>query len=77
MEGTAAGAKTSVVQPGLPVDAEAMWRLGAADAPDKFTVGLRTWEYRRGFTVASFSWWLDQDAGSPFAGRLTLPVATS
>ncbi|TDD83290.1 hypothetical protein [Actinomadura rubrisoli] len=74
VEGVAAGAKTDTTQPGLPVDASAMWKMGPADAPRQFTIGLRKWEYDHGFTDASYRWRIDQEDDA-LAGRLTLPVA--
>ncbi|MQY04460.1 hypothetical protein ACRB68_25140 [Actinomadura sp. RB68] len=75
VRGFAAGAKTGSVQPGLPVDAAAMWRAGPADAPQRFTVGLRKWEYGPGFTDASYQWRAGKEDGDAMAGVLTLPVA--
>ncbi|WP_146150277.1 hypothetical protein [Actinomadura rubrobrunea] len=77
VEGTAAGAPTDVVQPGLPVEAAAQWRLGPQDSPATFTVGLRKWKFDRGFTDTSFRWRLQAEKGDALAGRLTLRVARS
>lgn len=74
VEGLAAGAKTDVVQPGLPVEASAMWKMGPADAPRKLTVGLREWKYGHGFTDETFNWTVDREDDT-LVGRLTLPVA--
>ncbi|TYB40865.1 hypothetical protein [Actinomadura chibensis] len=74
IEGVAAGAKTDVVQPGLPVEASAMWKMGPADAPRKLTVGLREWKYDHGFTDSTFNWTVDREDDT-LAGRLTLDVA--
>ncbi|GAA4242565.1 hypothetical protein GCM10022254_76090 [Actinomadura meridiana] len=75
VEGVAGGAETSVVQPGLPVEASAMWEMGPADSPKKLTVGLRKWTYDHGFTDSTFAWrvGLEDDV---LAGRLTLPVVS-
>ncbi|MBT2208161.1 hypothetical protein [Actinomadura sp. NEAU-AAG7] len=74
VEGLAGGAKTGTTQPGLPVEVSAMWKTGPADAPRRFTVGLREWEYDHGFTDDTYAWRVDLEDGS-LAGRLTLPVA--
>jgi hypothetical protein len=76
VEGVAGGAKTDSVQPGLPVEASAMWRAGPADAPRRFTVGLRKWEYRTGFTDVSYNWLPDTEDGA-LAAKMTLPVAAA
>jgi hypothetical protein len=73
IEGTAAGGKTLTVQPGLPVDAAAMWKMGPADAPTHFTVGLRRWKWGTGFTDKEYAWRTDPGDDS-LAGQLTLPV---
>ncbi|MCP9980060.1 hypothetical protein [Actinomadura madurae] len=71
VEGVAAGAKTDTTQPGLPVEASAMWKMGPADAPTKLTVGLKKWEYEHGFTDVSYKWLIttegDDLAGPPHA----------
>ncbi|SPT51081.1 DUF4352 domain-containing protein [Actinomadura madurae] len=74
VEGVAAGAKTDTTQPGLPVEASAMWKMGPADAPTKLTVGLKKWEYEHGFTDVSYKWLITTE-GDDLAGRLTLPVS--
>ncbi|MFF4239356.1 hypothetical protein ACFYYL_26085 [Actinomadura geliboluensis] len=76
IEGVAGGAGTGTAQPGLPVEASAMWEMGPADAPKKLTVGLREWKYEHGFTDTSFNWIVDQRSDE-FAGRLTLAVGAS
>ncbi|MWA04518.1 hypothetical protein F8568_029895 [Actinomadura sp. LD22] len=76
VEGLAGGAKTDTVQPGLPVEASAMWKAGPADAPRRFTIGLRKWEYRTGFTDVSYNWLPDKEDGK-LAARMTLPVAAA
>ncbi|WP_173098452.1 hypothetical protein [Actinomadura verrucosospora] len=73
VEGVAGGAKTDSVQPGLPVEASAMWKAGPADAPRTFTLGLRKWEYRTGFTDVSYNWLPDTE-NNALAAKLTLPV---
>ncbi|MFD0691578.1 hypothetical protein [Actinomadura fibrosa] len=74
VDGVAGGAKTDMVQPGLPVEASAKWKAGPADAPRQFTIGLRKWTYDHGFTDTTYAWRVDlQD--DALAGRLTLPVA--
>ncbi|MFI0350686.1 hypothetical protein [Actinomadura sp. 9N407] len=75
-EGLVAGSKTSVIQPGLPVEASVMWKAGPTDAPRQFTVGLRRWAYEPGFTDSTYRWRLDTK-GDKMAGRLTLTVAQS
>jgi hypothetical protein len=75
-EGLAAGSQTTVVQPGLPVEASVMWKAGPADAPKQFTIGLRGWAYEPGFTDTTYSWRVETEGGK-MAGRLTLPVAAS
>lgn len=74
VEGTAGGAETDAVQPGLPVEASVMWKMGPADSPRKLTVGLRKWKYEQGFTDSDFNW-IVQRENDVLAGRLTLPVA--
>ncbi|MGP4027551.1 hypothetical protein [Actinomadura sp. 3N407] len=74
VEGVAGGAETNVAQPGLPVEASAMWKMGPADSPEKLTVGLREWTYEQGFTDSDFNW-LVQREDDKLVGRLTLPVA--
>ncbi|TDD31441.1 hypothetical protein E1287_26350 [Actinomadura sp. KC06] len=74
VEGVAAGAKTGVAQPELPVEASVMWKLGPVDAPRKLTVGLRKWTYDHGFTDSAFNWTVDRE-DETLVGRLTLPVA--
>lgn len=76
IDGVAGGAETGMAQPGLPVEASAMWEMGPADSPGKLTVGLRRWKYEHGFTDSSFNWIVDQKSDE-FAGRLTLPVSAS
>ncbi|MFI6514825.1 hypothetical protein ACIBF1_04600 [Spirillospora sp. NPDC050679] len=56
VDGTAAGSRTDAVQPGIAVEAVAKWRMGPADAPRTFTVGLRKWEKKAGFTDADVMW---------------------
>ena len=74
VEGVAAGAKTDAVQPGLPVEAAAMWKAGPADSPKTLTVGLREWKYDHGFTDSTFTWRVEQEDDA-LAGRMTLSVA--
>jgi hypothetical protein len=74
VEGVAGGAKTDTTQPGLPVEASAMWKMGPADAPTKLTVGLREWKYEHGFTDPGYNWLVDKQSDA-LAGRLTLPVS--
>ncbi|XRQ10837.1 hypothetical protein ACN3XK_08055 [Actinomadura welshii] len=74
VKGLAAGAETIVAQPGLPVEASAMWKMGPEDSPEKLTVGLRKWKYEHGFTDATFNW-IVQREDDVLVGRLTLPVA--
>ncbi|MBB4772794.1 hypothetical protein [Actinomadura livida] len=74
VEGVAGGADTDVVQPGLPVEASAMWKMGPADSPEKLTVGLRAWKYEHGFTDEDFNWIVQREGGA-LVGRLTLAVA--
>lgn len=76
VDGVAAGAQTNTTQPGLPVEASAMWEMGPADSPARLTVGLRKWNYDHGFTDSDFNWIVDQKSDD-FAGRLTLPVGAS
>jgi len=76
IDGVAGGGKTDVVQPGLPVEASAMWEMGPADSPTKLTVGLRKWRYEHGFTDASYNW-IVSPGDDTLAGRLTLPVSPS
>lgn len=76
VDGVAGGAQTGKAQPGLPVEASAMWKMGPADSPTQLTVGLRKWSYEHGFTDADFNWIVDQKSDE-FAGRLTLPVGAS
>ncbi|MEV5824966.1 hypothetical protein AB0L25_05260 [Spirillospora sp. NPDC052242] len=73
--GVAAGAETSAVQPGLPVEASVMWKLGPAQPPPTFTVGLRGWEYDHGFTDSEYTWRVQAEGGE-LAARYTLPVGT-
>ncbi|RSN60266.1 MULTISPECIES: hypothetical protein [Actinomadura] len=73
--GVAAGAATSDVQPGLPVEASVMWKLGPAQPPPTFTFGLRDWEYDHGFTDSDYTWRV-QTEGGELAARYTLPVGT-
>jgi hypothetical protein len=74
VEGAAGGAETDMVQPGLPVEASAMWKMGPADSPEKLTVGLRAWKYEHGFTDEQFNW-IVQREDDALVGRLTLAVA--
>ncbi|WP_149263111.1 hypothetical protein [Actinomadura sp. K4S16] len=74
VEGVAGGSKTGTTQPGLPVEASAMWKMGPADAPTELTVGLRKWEYEHGFTDDDYNWLVDPKSDE-LAGRLTLPVS--
>ncbi|WUH98145.1 DUF4352 domain-containing protein [Spirillospora sp. NBC_00431] len=76
VDGVAGGARTGVVQPGLPVEAAMIWKLGQSDAPRKLTVGLRKWTYDHGFTDSTFNWMVDPEDDT-LVGRLTLPVAAS
>ena len=76
IEGVAAGAKTDMAQPGLPVEASAMWEMGPADSPTELTVGLREWKYDHGFTDAAYNWVITPGSDA-LAGRLTLPVSPS
>jgi hypothetical protein len=74
--GLAGGARTSVetgaVQPGLPVEAEAVWELKPGSAPEQITVALRRWEYGSGFTDLQKRWKVDKQA--PMTARVTLAV---
>ncbi|TDC90338.1 hypothetical protein [Actinomadura sp. 7K507] len=74
VDGVAAGAETGVAQPGLPVEASAMWKLHPDDSPAKLTVGLRMWKYEHGFTDDTFNW-IVQREDDKLVGRLSLPVA--
>ncbi|RKS71110.1 hypothetical protein BZB76_5596 [Actinomadura pelletieri DSM 43383] len=74
VEGVAGGAKTDAVQPGLPVEASAMWKMGPADAPRQLTVGLRKWTYGHGFTDSTYNWTVDRE-NDKLVGRLTLAVS--
>ncbi|WP_396449946.1 hypothetical protein [Actinomadura sp.] len=76
VDGVAGGAKTDTAQPGLPVEASAMWELGPADSPSKLTVGLRKWSYEHGFTDSTYNW-IVPPTSDVLAGRLTLPVSQS
>ncbi|MFA1550823.1 hypothetical protein [Actinomadura chokoriensis] len=76
VDGVAGGTRTDAAQPGLPVEASAMWAMGPADKPTRLTVGLRKWNYEHGFTDSTFNWIVDQKSDE-FAGRLTLPVSAS
>ncbi|MBO2454303.1 hypothetical protein J4573_44960 [Actinomadura barringtoniae] len=76
IEATAAGSKTLSIQPGLPVEAVAMWKMGPADAPKEFTVGLRQWEWGTGFTDKEYDWRTDP-TDDALAGKLTLRLAAS
>ncbi|MFG2006568.1 hypothetical protein ACGFNU_46225 [Spirillospora sp. NPDC048911] len=73
-DGTMAGIKVSAIEPGLPVEATAMWRMGPADAPKQFTVGVLGWEYGHGFNDKSYRWRVTDRTGGRLAGLLTLPV---
>ncbi|KAB2347811.1 hypothetical protein [Actinomadura rudentiformis] len=75
VNGTATGGKVNAVEPGLPVEASVMWRMGPADAPTTFTVGVLTWEYGTGFTDNEYKWRVVDKSGGKLAGLLTLPVA--
>lgn len=74
VRGVAAGAETGVAQPGLPVEASAMWKMGPTGRPRKLTVGLREWKYEHGFTDSDFKWLVFRE-DDELAGRMTLPVA--
>ncbi|TDC37852.1 hypothetical protein E1281_39350 [Actinomadura sp. KC345] len=74
VEGVAAGAETNVAQPGLPVEASAMWKLHPDDSPAKLTVGLREWKYEHGFTDNTYTWAVRREGGK-LVGRFSLPVA--
>ncbi|NKZ02444.1 hypothetical protein [Actinomadura latina] len=76
VEGVAGGAKTDMAQPGLPVEASAMWEMGPADSPSTLTVGLRQWKYEHGFTDSGYNWLVDPKSDA-LAARLTLPVSPS
>ncbi|CNE27369.1 Uncharacterised protein [Mycobacterium tuberculosis] len=76
VDGVAGGAQTDMTQPGLPVEASAMWKMGPADSPTRLTVGLRKWKYEHGFTDSDFNWFVDQKSDK-LAGRLTLPVGAA
>ncbi|MFD0902543.1 hypothetical protein [Actinomadura sediminis] len=73
--GVAAGAETYTVQPGLPVEASVMWKLGPAQPPETFTFGLREWKYDHGFTDNEYAWRVQREGGA-LAARYTLPVGT-
>ncbi|MFB4308687.1 hypothetical protein [Actinomadura sp. GTD37] len=74
IEGVSGGSNTEVAQPGLPVDASAMWEAGPADSPASLTVGLRQWRYEHGFTDVTYNWIITLGSDA-LAGRLTLPVS--
>jgi hypothetical protein len=76
IDGVAGGAKTDTTQPGLPVEASAMWEMGPADSPTELTVGLRKWSYEHGFTDSGYNW-IVPSKSDVLAGRLTLPVSPS
>jgi len=76
MTGLAAdGSKTSSVEPGLPIEAEASWELAPGVSPAKVTIALRQWEYRPGFTDEQYSWWMSKL--STVIAEVTVPVARS
>jgi hypothetical protein len=71
--GYAGGAETGMVQPGLPVEAEAVWELKPGTAPEQITVALRRWEYGSGFTELRKRWSVSKQ--SPMTATVTLAVA--
>ncbi|WP_067813520.1 hypothetical protein [Actinomadura kijaniata] len=76
VEAVAAGSKIYEVHPGLPVEATAKWRMGPADAPGRFVLGLREWEYGPGFTDTDIRWRADTE-DDRLAARVTLAVTGS
>ncbi|WP_067475442.1 hypothetical protein [Actinomadura hibisca] len=74
VDGVAAGSRTDAVQPGMAVEATAKWRMGPADAPRTFTVGLRKWEKRPGFTDTDVTW-RPEPEDDKLEERVTLAVA--
>jgi hypothetical protein len=72
VNGLAHGFKTASVQPGLPVEAEAIWELGPGSAPRQITVVLRQWDYARGFTDLTERWTVTKE--SRIVAKVTLPV---
>ncbi|MEU5876562.1 hypothetical protein [Spirillospora sp. NPDC047279] len=77
VEGMSAGSPVTSVQPGLPIEATAMWKMGPADSPRQFTVGLLEWEFGTGFTDAEYRWRVVEKAEDRLAALFTLPVAAS
>ncbi|GAA2615526.1 hypothetical protein SMC26_25065 [Actinomadura fulvescens] len=75
VDGTASGGKIGAIEPGLPVEASAKWRMGPADSPTRFTVGVLNWEYGTGFTDNEYKWRVVDKAEDRLAGLVTLPVA--
>ncbi|MCW2886860.1 MAG: hypothetical protein JWL58_3722 [Streptosporangiaceae bacterium] len=58
--GYANGSETTMVQPGLPVEAELTWPLAADVSPGKMTVALWQWDHSAGFTDPQFNWKVDK-----------------
>jgi hypothetical protein len=72
INGVAFGEKTFDVQPGLPVDAEAVWPLPANASPRQMTVALRQWDFGPGFTRLEKEWTATRT--SPVIATVTMPV---
>ncbi|MGK5550467.1 hypothetical protein ACSNOI_02535 [Actinomadura kijaniata] len=76
VDAVAAGSPVYEVHPGLPVEATAKWRMGPADAPRRFVLGLREWKYGPGFTDTDIRWRADTE-DDRLAARVTLAVTGS
>jgi hypothetical protein len=74
--GYANGSETTVVQPGMPIEAELIWSLAADNTPAKMTVALWKWGYSAGFTDPQYNWKVDKKF-TKAAARVTLAVSPS
>ncbi len=72
---TADGAKTTSVEPGLPITTEISWELSPTSSPARIIIALRQWEYHPGFTDVQYNWWMTST--SPVMAEISVPVQTS
>jgi hypothetical protein len=73
--GLANGSPTTLVQPGLPVEADASWELNPGSAPTQAVIAFRKWEHGAGFSDPQIVWKVF--SGSAIAATVTVPVAAS
>lgn len=70
--GLIAGAETSEIHPGMPIDVRIVWTLPKNTRLTNLTVAFRQWSYGQSFTTDEFEW--TTGGGSPLVAEVTFPV---